>query len=58
MNYRISLVQRIGAEKVEWLEGPHEPKRYTIENLEGIKAHYRALLRELQAARNPLSEGA
>jgi hypothetical protein len=47
-NYRIELVKRIGAEKVEWLEGPHEPRRYTIDDLKAIKAHYRALIRELK----------
>jgi hypothetical protein len=47
-NYRIELVKRIGTEKVEWLEGPHEPQRYTIEQLKEIKAHYRALIRELK----------
>lgn len=49
VNYRISLLQRIGAEGVEFLEGPHEPKRYTIEDLKEIKARYRALTRELKA---------
>lgn len=47
VNYRIELVRRIGAEKVEWLEGPHTPKKYTIEELQGIKAHFRALVREM-----------
>lgn len=48
LEYRIELVKRIGAEKVEWLEGPHEPKRYTIEDLKAIKAEYRAKVRELK----------
>lgn len=48
LNYRINLVLRIGADKVDWIEGPHEPKRYTIEELQEIKAHYRALIRELK----------
>jgi hypothetical protein len=47
VNYRINLVRRIGAEKVEWLEGPHEPKRLQIEELQMIKSQYRALLREI-----------
>ena len=50
VNYRIELVKRIGADKVDWLEGPHEPKRYTIEELKTIKANYRALTRELKRA--------
>ena len=48
VNYRIELVKRIGAEAVEWLEGPHEPKRYTIEDLKAITAEYRAKTRELK----------
>lgn len=48
--YRMELIKRIGQEKVDWLEGPHEPKRYTIDDLKAIKAHYRALTRELKRA--------
>ena len=50
VNYRISLVVRIGQDKVEWLEGPHEPQRYTIEDLKAITAEYRAKTRELKRA--------
>ena len=50
VNYRIELVKRIGAEAVEWLEGPHQPKRYTIEQLKAITAEYRAKTRELKRA--------
>lgn len=45
VNYRISLVVRIGQDKVEWLEGPHEPQRYTIDDLKEIKARYKAMLK-------------
>lgn len=48
--YRIELIKRIGQEKVCWLEGPHEPKRYTIEDLKAITAEYRAKTRELKRA--------
>lgn len=48
VEYRLNLVQRIGADAVAWLEGPHEPKKYTIEDLQQIKAKYRALLRDLK----------
>jgi hypothetical protein len=50
VEYRIELVKRIGVEAVEWLEGPHEPKRYTIEDLKAITAEYRAKTRELRRA--------
>ncbi|MFI8608523.1 recombination protein NinG [Pseudomonas sp. NPDC077649] len=50
VEYRIRLVKKIGAEAVAWLEGPHEPKKYTIEDLQQIKTEYRQKLRELQRA--------
>lgn len=48
VNYRINLVAKIGAEAVAWIEGPHEPKRYTVEDLQQIKARYRMKLREIK----------
>lgn len=48
VNYRIGLLMRVGAEQVAWLEGPHEPKKYTIDDLAAIKAEYRAKLRDLK----------
>ena len=48
INYRISLLQKIGEEKVIWLEGPHEAKKYTIEELKAMTADYRAKTRELK----------
>jgi hypothetical protein len=57
VNYRIELVRRIGADQVEWLEGPHLPKKYTIEQLKAITAEYRAKARELKATQNYASGG-
>jgi hypothetical protein len=48
VEYRIRLVQRIGADKVAWLEGPHEPRKYTVEEIKTIKSEYRAKTRELK----------
>ncbi|MEE4662789.1 recombination protein NinG [Pseudomonas alliivorans] len=48
VNYRAELVARIGLDKVDWLEGPHEPQKYTIEELKALTARYRALTRELK----------
>ncbi len=45
--YRIALVEKIGAERVEALENNNTPHRYTIEELEGIRRHYSALRRAL-----------
>lgn len=50
VEYRIRLIQKVGLEAVEWLEGPHEPARYSIEDLQQIKATYRAKTRELKRA--------
>lgn len=50
VEYRISLVQRIGQEAVDWLEGPHEAKHYTTDELKEIKRKYRAMKRELEKA--------
>lgn len=50
INYRVSLLQRIGEGKVLWLEGPHGPKKYTIDDLKSMTADYRAKTRELQRA--------
>lgn len=48
VNYRINLVQRIGDDQVEWLEGPHEQQRYTIDELKALKASFRAMTRSLK----------
>ncbi|MCS3467104.1 hypothetical protein M2401_000825 [Pseudomonas sp. JUb42] len=50
VNYRIELVKRIGIANVEWLEGPHEPKKYTIDELKALTALYREKSRELKRA--------
>jgi hypothetical protein len=48
VEYRIRLVLRIGADKVAWLEGPHAPRKYDVEQIKAIKAEYRAKIRELK----------
>jgi hypothetical protein len=48
LNYRIELIRRIGEDKVLWLEGPHEPKKYTVEELKAMTVDYRAMTRELK----------
>lgn len=48
VEYRIRLVLRIGIDKVAWIEGPHEARKYTVEEIKAIKAKYRALTRELK----------
>jgi hypothetical protein len=45
--YRINLITKIGLQRVLALESNNEPHRYTREELDAIRAHYRALLRAL-----------
>jgi len=49
-NYRISLISKIGIDKVEWIEGPHEPRRYTIEDLKEIQETYKAKIKSMEKA--------
>lgn len=53
INYRINLIKKIGIEAVEYLEGPHDPKKYTIEELKAIKKKYSALARQQKAGTSP-----
>jgi hypothetical protein len=48
VEYRIRLVKRIGADKVDWLEGPHSARKYTVDEIKTIKADHRAKTRELK----------
>ncbi|UVM53514.1 recombination protein NinG [Pseudomonas sp. B21-012] len=50
VEYRIRLVQRIGADRVAWLEGPHQACKHTIEDLKAIRAEYRARIKQLKEA--------
>ena len=45
--YRINLIKKIGLERVEWLEGPHDAKKYTIEELQDIIKVYKLKIKEL-----------
>ncbi len=47
IEYRAGLIHKIGRHAVEWLEGPHEPKHYSIPDLQEIKQKYLRMAREL-----------
>ena len=47
VEYRIRLVQKIGALRVELLEIEHAPTKYTIEDAKRIKETYKAKLKAL-----------
>lgn len=46
-NFRIGLTKKLTVDELEWLEGPHEPKKYTIEELKEIEQEYKRKLKEL-----------
>jgi len=48
VDYRIGLIARIGQAAVEALEADQSVKKYTIDDLKALTAHYRALTRELK----------
>lgn len=48
--YRSNLIKKIGLEKVEWLEGPHARKQYSIADLREI---YDAVKVNLNGNNNP-----
>lgn len=45
--YRINLIERIGSGVVDWLEGPHQPAKWTIDELRAIRDDYRRKLKEI-----------
>ena len=51
VEYRINLVNRIGAKRVEELEGPHPIKRYTVDEIIEIRNLYKSKLKQLQQDR-------
>lgn len=57
VEYRIGLVERIGPDAVAWLEGPHEPKRYTIPELKELRQRLSRETREMVKAREGASHG-
>ena len=48
VDYRIGLIARIGLQAVEALEADQEPRKYSIDDLKAIKAHYVAKLKEFK----------
>ena len=46
--YRIGLINRIGSDAVEWLEGPHELPKWTAADYRAIRDTYRQKLKEMK----------
>jgi len=47
VEYRINLIIKIGIDAVNYLEGKHEPKRYTIEDIKALKVIYKQKIKAL-----------
>lgn len=45
--FRVELINRIGLEKVEWLEGKHEPLKLTIAEIQALIAEYKVKVKAL-----------
>ena len=52
LHYREALISKIGYAEVQRLEGPHEAAKWTIDDLQALKAHYVAKLKELVIGRS------
>jgi hypothetical protein len=48
VNYRISLIDKLGSEHVQMMEGHHPAKRYTIDNLKTIQRWYKRKIKRLE----------
>lgn len=48
IDYRINLIKRIGQDNVDYLEGPHKPKKYTIEEIKAIKHIFKQKIKILE----------
>ncbi len=48
--YRIKLVEKIGQDKVDWLEGPHSPAKFTVEYAKRIKQIFSKKKKRLERA--------
>ena len=49
--YRAALIEKVGMARVEWLEVPHEQKKYTHDELRKIKGEYKAKAKSIKEAR-------
>lgn len=46
IKYRQALIEKIGIEKVEWLEGKHESAKLSVAHIREVRAYYRGLNKE------------
>lgn len=48
IEYRKGLVDRISEDRVKWIEGPHEPKKWVREEVIALKREYREKTKQLR----------
>jgi len=44
--YRPALIEKIGIDNVNWLEGPHQEQKLTIDDIKDIKQYYKQQLKQ------------
>lgn len=47
--FRVGLIKKIGVEAVEWLEGPHELPKWSIDDYREIRDFYREKLKSIKS---------
>ena len=48
VNYRRNLEVKIGSKKLAWIEGPHTPKRYRVDDLKRIHKIFKYLCKRIE----------
>lgn len=48
IEYRINLINKIGERNVLWLEGKHEPQKWSIDEIKEIREYYKELIKEIK----------
>lgn len=49
IGYRLNLIHKFGLDLVEWLEGPHQLKKYTASDYKEIETKYKNKLKDLES---------
>jgi len=47
VKYRVNLILKVGIKRVEWLEGNHDAKHYSIDDIKQIEKTYKEKLKQL-----------
>lgn len=50
IDYRIGLIEKIGLDRVEWLEGPQAVRKYTCDEMRELIVHYKTKVKTMRAA--------